>query len=297
MAETYDTGREPGQTGYGARVATATNVAGAIASLALVGGIAIWGYGMIMRDVSGVPVVRALEGPMREAPEEPGGRPAAHQGLSVNKIAAEGTAAPPPDQVIIAPPPLDLMAEDVPRAALVSARTEPESRSNPADIHLALLRADESAPEAPPEQQAETGEDTVQDEAAPERVASVAGGIGRSLRPRLRPAAPDPVAFALAAATSATVEEVDPDSLPVGTRLAQLGAYDSAEVARAEWQRLSAALGDLLEGKSRVVQKAESGGRTFFRLRVTGFGDLADARRFCSALKAENIDCIPVVTR
>jgi ornithine cyclodeaminase/alanine dehydrogenase-like protein (mu-crystallin family) len=68
-------------------------------------------------------------------------------------------------------------------------------------------------------------------------------------------------------------------------------------VARAEWQRLRAALGDLLEGKSRVVQKAESGGRTFFRLRAMGFEDLADARRFCSALKAENIDCIPVVTR
>jgi hypothetical protein len=295
MAETYDTGPGPGHLGHGRRLAAVTNIAGAVLSLALVGGIASWGYGMIMRDVSGVPVVRALEGPMREAPEEPGGRPAAHQGLSVNKIAAEGAAAPPPDQVIIAPPPLDLMAEDVPRAAPSPARTEPVARPNPADIHLAVLRAEDSAPE-----QAATEEETAQEEAAPEpteQVAVVAGGIGRSLRPRLRPAAPDPVAFALAAATSATVEEVDPDSLPLGTRLAQLGAYDSDEVARAEWQRLRAALGDLLEGKSRVVQKAESGGRTFFRLRAMGFEDLADARRFCSALKAENIDCIPVVTR
>jgi hypothetical protein len=250
---------------------------------------------MIMRDVSGVPVVRALEGPMREAPEEPGGRPAAHQGLSVNKIAAEGTAAPPADQVIIAPPPLDLMAEDVPRAAPSPATVEPVARPNPVDIHLAVLRAEDPARDG-----TATPEDTAQDEAAPEpsaQVRVVAGGIGRSLRPRLRPDAPDPVAFALAAATSVGVEEVAPESLPLGTRLAQLGAYDSAEVARAEWQRLSAALGDLLEGKSRVVQKAESGGRTFFRLRATGFEDLADARRFCSALKAENIDCIPVVTR
>jgi hypothetical protein len=68
-------------------------------------------------------------------------------------------------------------------------------------------------------------------------------------------------------------------------------------VARAEWDRLSVRLGDLLEGKSRVVQRAESGGRTFYRLRAVGFEDLADARRFCSALQAEKAECIPVVTR
>ena len=52
-----------------------------------------------------------------------------------------------------------------------------------------------------------------------------------------------------------------------------------------------------LEGKSRVVQKATSGGRGFYRLRAMGFNDIADARRFCSALVAENADCIPVVMR
>jgi hypothetical protein len=45
------------------------------------------------------------------------------------------------------------------------------------------------------------------------------------------------------------------------------------------------------------VQKASSGGRVFYRLRAMGFDDLGDARRFCSALVAENADCIPVVTR
>jgi hypothetical protein len=32
-------------------------------------------------------------------------------------------------------------------------------------------------------------------------------------------------------------------------------------------------------------------------LRALGFEDLADARRFCSALVAEKAECIPVVTR
>ncbi|MFU8834328.1 SPOR domain-containing protein [Roseovarius autotrophicus] len=251
-------------------------------SLALVGGIGIWGYGMVMRDVSGVPVVRALEGPMREAPEEPGGHPAAHQGLAVNRIAADGAAEPPPDQVIIAPQPLDLVAEDSPNLAPDPARVAPVARPQPADVHLAVVREEVVEPIPAP---------------APILVAAVSGGLGQSLRPRPRPATADPVAFALAAATGAPTGDVEPESLPIGTRLAQLGAYESAEVARAEWDRLSARLGDLLDGKSRVVQRAESGGRTFYRLRAVGFEDLADARRFCSALQAEKADCIPVVTR
>ena len=120
-------------------LATLTNMAGAVISLALVGGIGLWGYGMIMRDVSGVPVVRALEGPMRVAPEEPGGRPAAHQGLSVNRIAADEAAAPPPDQVIIAPQPLELASEDAMTTA--PARPAPDARPQTADVHLAVLRA------------------------------------------------------------------------------------------------------------------------------------------------------------
>jgi hypothetical protein len=261
-----------------------TNMAGAVISLALIGGIGTWGYGMVMRDVSGVPVVRALEGPMREAPEEPGGSPAAHQGLAVNEVAGNGAAAPPPDQVIIAPQPIDLTSEDALAPAPSPARTTPVARPRPADVHLAVVRE-------------ETVEAAPAPEVAPVRVATVSGGLGQSLRPRTRPATADPVTFALAAATSASAEEVEPQSLPLGTRLAQLGAFESAEVARAEWDRLSVRLGDLLEGKSRVVQRAESGGRTFYRLRAVGFEDLADARRFCSALQAEKAECIPVVTR
>ena len=72
---------------------TITNWAGAAVSLALIVGIGVWGYKMLARDVSGVPVVRAASGkPMRVQPEDPGGSPAMHQGLAVNRVAADGTA-------------------------------------------------------------------------------------------------------------------------------------------------------------------------------------------------------------
>lgn len=293
MAEMQVSRGASGSDGRAAAVVRFTNLAGALVSMALLVGIGHWGYGVVMRDVSGVPVVRALGEPMREAPTEPGGREAAHQGLSVNRVAAQGATAEPPDRVIIAPPPLDLTLEDIPPEARASERAPaPAPRSG--DVHLAVAR--QPAPAAAGSTQAPRADD----ESAAEAQAAnppVEGGLGRSLRPRLRPALPDPVAYALAAATSEPSVEVDPDSLPVGSRLAQLGAFESAEVARAEWERLTARLGDLLDGKRRVVQRAESGGRTFYRLRAVGFEDLADARRFCSALQAERAECIPVVTR
>ena len=85
--------------------------------------------------------------------------------------------------------------------------------------------------------------------------------------------------------------------LATGTRLVQLGAYESAEVAEQEWGRISGRFDSFFDGKARVIQKAKSGGRTFYRLRAHGFGDLAEARRFCAALVAERADCIPVVVK
>ncbi len=118
------------------------------------------------------------------------------------------------------------------------------------------------------------------------------------MRPQLRPAAlRAAVTQAVAEAIPSGPVDVDPASLPVGTRLAQLGAFDSPEVARAQWDQIATRFDSYLNGKSRIVQKATSGGRVFYRLRAMGFEDIADARRFCSALVAQNADCIPVVTR
>ena len=126
-------------------------------------------------------------------------------------------------------------------------------------------------------------------------------GLRRSLRPRIRPDVPEAVAFAVASVRnrnrSAPAEEVDADTISKGTRLAQLGVFDSADIAREEWQRMTSRFEDYLEGKQRVVQRTESGGRTFFRLRAMGFADLGETRRFCSALAAENAECIPVLAR
>ncbi len=311
MAQIQDARFQTGQGQAGA-LTRVTNLVGAALSLALIAGIGVWGYKLIIRDVSGVPVVRAIEGPMRVQPEEPGGRAANHQGLAVNAVAAEGVAADPADRLVLAPPPLELSLEDIPRPAAAPAEvsdatpTAEDGEPAPAVAPETLLRAsvEPTAEESTTDVVAGVALGAAEQEPETEQTAAVVvdGGIGQSLRPRLRPEIlenlPEAVARAVASAQSATPPaEVDPGSIPVGTRLAQLGAFESPEVARAEWDRLSRRFQDYLDGKQRVVQRAESGGRTFYRLRAMGFADLSDTRRFCSALVAERADCIPVVAR
>ena len=91
--------------------------------------------------------------------------------------------------------------------------------------------------------------------------------------------------------------EIDPATLALGTRLVQLGAFDSASQARSEWVKLVERFGDLMSGKAVVIEAAESGGRTFYRLRGHGFAGEDDVRRFCAALVAENAACIPASVR
>jgi len=98
------------------------SVTGAALSAALMAGLVWWAWELMQRDVYGVPVVRALEGVMRESPADPGGAEANHQGLAVARVQAEGMAAPPPAELVLAPLPMDLAPEDRPQAALVAER-------------------------------------------------------------------------------------------------------------------------------------------------------------------------------
>lgn len=277
------------------------NLLGAATSLALLIGIGVWGYKLVVRDVTGVPVVRAAEGPMRVPPKDPGGQQAEHQGLSVNEVAAVGTASKPADRLILAPEPLDLAAQDMQPAAPDDSRSAESGEVTgqvPETMRLASVNvlADSLAEGAEPLQDLPAREDTAEPEPEPPKVE---GGLGRSLRPKVRPASlrTTPEEVALASVAGAAVRDVAPDTIPEGTRLAQLGAFASREIAVGEWDRLASRFDEYLEDKNRVIEKASSGGRTFYRLRAMGFDDLSDARRFCSALVAERVECIPVVTR
>ena len=322
-----------GDTPDSGRTQWLVNVAGALTSVALVLGVAVWGYKLAVRDVSGIPVVRALEGPMRIAPQEPGGEIAANVGLSVNEVAADGSAAALPEQMVLAPRPVDLSADDQP-VGVAAAATGAAATATLASLQVAggdvlaaplvpvapveaitetpaASQVDTTAlvPEVTP-QAMESAVDSALAEALGADPASLAaadpappGAVLRSPRPERRPegdgsAETTPILASVdAKATPSLAGEVDPATLAAGTRLVQLGAFDDEAGARSAWAGLQSRFGELIASKSLVLQTAESGGRSFIRLRALGFDDEADARRFCSALLAENASCIPVAHR
>jgi len=292
------------------RVGLMVNVIGAVLSVALLAGVGVWSYRLMVRDVSGVPVIRALEGPIRVSPTDPGGRQAAYQGLAVNAVAAEGAARATADEIVLAPGPVELAADDRPAAALptpapaqpvrnaVASASEP-AVPIPASLTLEPLEPMDLVPAStpgiarspvPPRRPASASAATMQMASAPSG-AAIASDVGRDVEA-------EALLSELATRLAPTRHvDIDPNTLTPGTRLVQLGAYDDEPAAREAWDVLASRFSAHLDGRGRIIEPATSGGRTFYRLRAHGFDDEPEARRFCSVLLAENADCIPVLIR
>ena len=67
--DSYDA-HDQASASYSNTLKNLTNFAGAAVSLALIAGVSVWGYKLVMRDVSGIPVVRAAEGERPDDDEE-----------------------------------------------------------------------------------------------------------------------------------------------------------------------------------------------------------------------------------
>ena len=271
---------------------------GAVLSLGLVVLAAGWTWQMMQRDVSGVPVVRALEGPMRVAPDNPGGTQAAFQGLAVNQLAGTGHVDEP-DVIVLAPAPAGLGGAAPTATGSTELAAAPVLLDGPP---LGFRNPSRLAVERSPRPR---GRDTsalaaggLLAQASPAQAAQQAPSLSTSNDLQgvdaLAASIADSVASGLAGPRGV---DIDPASIGPGTRLVQLGAFDSPEEARGAWDVLKRRFSPLLDDRGRVIEAAHSGGSVFYRLRAHGFGDERDARRFCAALVAEQVDCIPVLVR
>lgn len=234
-------------------------------------GLGAWGVHHLGRAVTrDVPVVAADTRPVRVRPDDPGGLRVPNQG---ERIFESGRpAAPPPPPTTAAgqgrgtAPPSPAARNGAPPSA--SAPAGPPSAVVEAERpDLAALRQAYQPPARP----------------APSPPAVVAPAVpsattGSALAPpAVAPPAPQPVSTAPTAARPA----------PTGRAQVQLGALPSEAAARAEWERLSRRLGDLLADREPVVTRFDRGGgrAPMYRLRTGGFADPAAARAFCEAAR------------
>lgn len=315
------------------RLGRLTHYLGALASVGLMAGLVVWGFQLVSRDVSGVPVIRALTGDARTTPEDPGGELASYTGFAVNQVAS-GAPLPRTDRVAIAPDATGLTRDDVAMGQLGATAHEPLHTSDtPLDfandpimpLSDAEARARDEASRAlqaatisdapaagmDPVLEGPVNEALTDETGAPAQADAIAAalaeaqaiapagtGLTRSSRPAPRPRSLR-VAAAASAATVAPTAPARAASVGAvtpasGAPLVQVGAFDSNAIAQNEWSRLSGKFAALFAGKSPVIQQHQANGRTFWRLRVAGFDSRADAQGFCSAMKARGTDCMAI---
>jgi hypothetical protein len=109
------------------------------------------------------------------------------------------------------------------------------------------------------------------------------------------PAPPKPAAVASAAkpavATAAPPPSAKPAAAPAGKAMVQLAALESQDAARAQWHLLSKKMPDILGGREPSYSKTEHDGKVFWRVRTSGFADVAQARIFCDRVRAKGGSC------
>jgi len=296
--------------GFQYRIKNVIYLGGAAVSLGLIAGAVYWAVTMTQRDVSKIPVVAARAEPMRIAPENPGGQAADHMDLTVSRVAATETPQSVESVVVSSMPP-DLDDTDVPQAELIAAQ---ESQASFTEQEKTVLDMNALAdamtqgveplsalpqPSAIPNIVQGNIDDALRlalSDQATTGPLVVDGLVQVSLRPKARPTLQQATAIAAAAPADAVSPTPTAPKVVVGSALVQLGAFDTSQAAHDEWDQLAAALTAVIGDRKPVIEQANSGGRPFYRLRAAGFQDLADARRFCSAV-ASKTDCIPVLAR
>lgn len=168
-----EAGRLSDRDGVLGRVARLTHYLGALVSVVLMISLMVWGYQLVVRDVSGVPVIRAVEGEARIAPDEPGGMLSDREGLSVNDVAA-GAESAPVERVAIAPAPTALDGQDVAMGELGATAREASVTDEPVEETGAAVVAMTDADAARIAREAEIAAEIEAAEAAAAGVSAVA---------------------------------------------------------------------------------------------------------------------------
>jgi hypothetical protein len=270
---------------------------GAALSLSLLAGAIGWSYQLVVRDINQIPIVRAQLGPLRVAPDNPGGLTAANQGLSVTQLAVNQKPLLS-DEINLAPA-AEILNEET--SVLIVEELDKSNQIDEAfkikevNAQNSINSDDGSKTEAVLAQVAFSQKRTEIENAVSLAlsITSESDASLTSLRPKTRP-----INFHQNSEKNAerVVSKEPMSKLPIGSAIVQLGAFDSKSFAASEWLRFEKLLGSILTPKQMIIQKAESGGKIFYRLRASGFNDISDARQFCTAI-SDKVACIPVVTR
>ena len=286
------------------------SIFGAVISLNLILWAGYWTYNIISRDINGIPIVAAQPGPLRVAPDTPGGIEAENIELAVTKIASQ-ELPPNPKAVELAPGTEKLTPDDLTIfQAIRQKKIIDRQAALNNQIHLGVIEPNLSkeislepvntvtntANYSITENQSELVAAALALALKPSADNLIANAVAQNkfkqIKPRLRPGS------LLEASVSTTETVIRPALASVETGLAvvQFGTFATETVAFEEWDRLSKNLSVILDGRPKYVERIKRNGNEIYRLRLGGFVNIDDASRFCSAVISQE-NCVPVIAK
>jgi len=225
------------------------------------------------------PVIEAAGGSFRVRPENPGGMRVMGQNYEIladDPTERAGQLAPPPEL-----PALKALRASQ-EAAIAAAKEQADHAARAALARVPPVSAAPSPPEVPAVKPAMPVPPVAVGVASPSRQEE------RVRRPMVASLGTAPVAVPPPAESRPAPAAQQPAGDEI---LAQLGALRSERAARAEWQRLSKLMPDMLRHRQPIVMKVEYQGRAVYRLRTGGFTNRAQAGTFCARMKAKGVPC------
>ena len=286
------------------------SIFGAVISLNLILWAGYWTYNIISRDINGIPIVAAQPGPLRVAPDTPGGIEAENIELAVTKIASQ-ELPPNPKAVELAPGTEKLTPDDLTIfQAIRQKKIIDRQAALNNQIHLGVIEPNLSkeislepvntvtntANYSITENQSELVAAALALALKPSADNLIANAVAQNkfkqIKPRLRPGS------LLEASVSTTETVIRPAlaSVERGLAVVQFGTFATETVAFEEWDRLSKNLSVILDGRPKYVERIKRNGNEIYRLRLGGFVNIDDASRFCSAVISQE-NCVPVIAK
>ena len=286
------------------------SIFGAVISLNLILWAGYWTYNIISRDINGIPIVAAQPGPLRVAPDTPGGIEAENIELAVTKIASQ-ELPPNPKAVELAPSTEKLTPDDLTIfQAIRQKKIIDRQAALNNQIHLGVIEpnlskeislesvntvtntANYSITENQSELVAAALALALKPSADNLIGSAVAQNKFKQIKPRPRPGS----LLEVRVSTTETVMRPALASVETGLAVVQFGTFATETVAFEEWDRLSKNLSVILDGRPKYVERIKRNGNEIYRLRLGGFVNIDDASRFCSAVISQE-NCVPVIAK
>lgn len=254
-------------------------------------------------------VVNAEEGPIKEAPAEAGGEQFPHKDKTIYDALSPyrtdqqkvETLLPQAEEPVIPEPAVGAEApKESATTSYVNDGKVATSEDDEADGETTAA-APTPAPAAKPVEKTEPAKPVeAAKPAAPAKLETVeVTDSNVAAKPVAKPVeAPKPVAKVepkpVAKPAAAPAPKPTPATAPAasgGSYKIQLGALSSDAEARALWSKITAKHGDVVKG-SPVIVKAEVNGKTYYRLRASGFASADAAKKACATLSGRGQACM-----